>query len=197
MQPFEIVCAPYTLFVAPVGTAPPAIDDEETDFDADWFKLGTSGPQNYDDAGVTVNVNETTDSFTGAASTLAIKAWRTAEEITVGANLADLSIEQFAKILDDAAIVTTAKAHDVAGHKRISLVRGVQVKEFAVLARGLSPYDEALNAQYEFTRAYQSENQAPQYNKAVAMLAAQFSVLDTINGDDPALYDAQTTVAGT
>ena len=49
--PYEVVAQPFTLWVAPVGTAFPDVD---TAPDGSWTKVGTSGDLNYTEDGVTV-----------------------------------------------------------------------------------------------------------------------------------------------
>lgn len=191
----EVVAAPYTAWVAPVGTAAPAVDAAPA---AGWFQLGTNGEDNQSD-GVTVNLGETIQEFKPAGKTLPVKAWRTDEKLTVDFSLADVSVEQFAKIMDDAAITTVAAATGVAGEKSFSLIRGVQVHTYALLVRGLSPYDDGTGvfvAQYEFSRVYQSGSQAPKYaldNPSV--LACEFTILGDIAGNDEAIYRAQDAAA--
>lgn len=196
MEPYEIVAAPYQMWVAPTGTTFPKVDDLESAFGVSWVLLGTSGDRSYTDTGVQLNRQETTQDFTPAGSTLPIKKWTTAEAVTVAVTLADLTVEQFALIIDDAAVTTVAAGVGVAGEKSFSLIHGVQKHEYALLVRGISPYGETFNAQYEFPRVCQDGNQQPTYSKQnPAELLAQFTVMDTIDATDPALYRAQNAAA--
>ena len=52
MTPFEILAGPYTLWLAPVGTAFPIVTVVPP---IAWIKVGTNGDANYDDDGVTVS----------------------------------------------------------------------------------------------------------------------------------------------
>jgi hypothetical protein len=194
MEPYEIVATPLTVYVAPVGTPFPAIDEAEAAFNAGWFKLGTSGAKNYDDAGVTVSHEQTIETFRGAGSTLPRKGWRTEEDIVFGFKLVDVSAAQYAKILNDAAITTTAPSAGVAGQDVFDLVQGVEVGQLAVLARGVSPEDEQFAAQYQAPRCYEgSSARAVQYGKtAPAGLECEFRTLDS---DDPTELVIQTGVA--
>lgn len=176
----EILAAPYTAYVGPVGATFPDVDGAPS---GSWFLLGTSGTLNYDDPGVTVTSNETMNTFTGAGGTAPRKAWRTAEEFIVAFSLVDLSPEQHAKVLDDAAITTTAAGSSQAGEKAFSMKRGIQVHVYALLLRGLSPVDPALVSQYEVATCYQAANFAPAYSKAnPAMLAVEFHALEQTPG---------------
>lgn len=192
----EVIGNPYSIWVAPVGTTPPAIDAAPS---ASWFLLGTNGINNQGSDGVTVNLGETISSFTPAGDTLKVKDWRTDEDLSVAFSLVDLTVEQFAKIMDDAAVTTVAASSGVAGQKSLKLKRGINLKYYALLARGLSPYDDgtgAFNAQYEFTRVCQTGSQAPKYLKGTpAELAVEFSIRGDVAGNDPALYRAQNALA--
>jgi hypothetical protein len=183
--PFEIVCAPYTVYVAPIGSAMPAIDDDEAAILAtpDWNLLGTSGAKNYTDAGVAVTHGQTVSDFTPAGSTTPRKVWRTGETLTVGLTLADVSPEQYALVINNAAISTVAAGVGTAGEKHFQLMRGVQVSTHAILVRGISSVDEALNAQYEIPCAYEAGNPAPTYSKAnPAELAVEWHTLELTPG---------------
>lgn len=190
--PYEIVAAPLTVYVANLGTSFPAIDAAPS---GSWYKLGTAGNKNYDPAGVTVNHPETIQTFTGAGSTAPRKAVRTDEGLTVGFTLVDLTPEQYAKVLDDAAIVSTAQASGIAGNKAFEVMRGVKVKAFALLARGVSSVDDSLNAQFEVTGCYQSGSPGPVFAKgSFAGLALQYDALE-ITAGVLATLRIQTTVA--
>lgn len=192
----EVIGSPYAVWLGPLGTAFPAID---ADPDTPWALLGVNGINNQGTEGVTVSVGSTESDFTPQGGTLAVKGWRTAEKLTLAFSIADLSIETFAAILDDATITTVAAGAGQAGEKSISLVKGIELEYVALLARGISPYDDGsntFNAQYEFTRVGQTATQAPKYVKGTpAELACEFTIYGDVNGNDPAAYRAQTAVA--
>lgn len=178
--PYEIVGAPLTVYLAPTGTAFPAIDAAPL---AAWFKLGTSGNKNYSEDGVTVSHEQSINVFRGAGATGPRKAFRTEEDLIINFSLADVSPEQYAKVINDAAITNTAAGAGVAGNKRFNIWQGLTVKTFALLARGLSSVDDALNAQYEVASCFQNGAPAPVYNKGEpALLECSFQALDA-SGD--------------
>lgn len=191
----EVIGTPYSVYVGPVGTAFPAVDATPP---VGFTLLGTNGINNQGTGGVTISLGRTQAHFTPAGGTLPVKGWTTDEAITVGGSIVDTTVEQFSHILDEATITTVAAGVSIAGEKDMSLIRGVQVHYYAVLVRGLSPYDDGTNtlvAQYEFTRCYQSATQAPKYLKGTpAELAWEFTVAGTVSGTDPAHYRAQTAV---
>lgn len=191
----EVIGTPYDVWLAPVGTAEPAINIAEAAFDPAWLLLGTNGINNQGSAGVTVNLGRTTQDWTPQGGTLPVKSWTTDEKATVDFSLVDMTVEQFAAVMDDAAVTSIAPAsgNGHIGKKSFSLIRGISVHYYAMLVRGLSPYDDGtgLNAQYMFSRVYQSGSQAPKYLKGTpAELAAQFTISGDVSGHDPALYSA-------
>ncbi len=176
MEPYEIVSGPLTLWLAPVGTAFPAIDAAPA---AGWIKVGTDGDKNYSDSGVTVTHSQTVNKVRPAGSVGARKALRADEDLMFALVLWDLTLEQYAAALGDLEIATTAAGVGTAGFKQIGLSRGEEVATHALLARGVSPYDAALAAQFEVPRCYQSGSPSPVFNKGVpAGLALQFDALE-------------------
>jgi hypothetical protein len=187
MQPFEIVCAPYTVWTAPVGTAFPTVDEDPTPptppSTPGWVTWGTSGDKNYTDDGVAISHGETVNTFTPAGGTMPRKAWRTDETLTISFTIADLSPEQYAMALDNAAITTVAATGSVAGTKSFELMRGVEVGMAACLVRGISPVDETLTAQYKIPAVYQSGTPAPTFSKQnPAELAIELTAFELTPG---------------
>ena len=174
MQPFEVVCAPYTLYVAPVGTAMPKIDAVPA---GPWAPLGVSGDLSYSDKGITITNDQTVGSFTPAGGTTVRKQWRQAESSKMSLELADLSPASFAQALDVA--LNTVAANDTdAGYDEFEVYRGVQVVSHAVLARGISPVDESLSAQFQYPCAVQAGNLSIVLSKAgPALLAIEFEAI--------------------
>lgn len=175
MEPFEVVAAPLTVWVGPVGTAFPDVDEAPS---GTWFKLGTSGDKNYGDDGVVVTHQQTITPWTPAGSTMPRKVWRTSEGIMIGFTLVDISAPQYAKILNDGSVTQTAAGAGTPGYDSVPLYQGIEVAAFALVARGLSPADEALAAQYQVPIVYQGAEPAVTYNKGTpAGLAIQFTAL--------------------
>lgn len=163
--PFEIIAKPLTLYLAPVGTAFPNIDAAPA---AAWVKVGTSGDKNYEEDGVTVSHDQSIEGFRPAGGTGLRKVFRTEEDLAIGVTLADLSPDQYAKAINNAAVTTVAAATGVAGQKHFSLQRGLEVALFALLARGKSTVNDAFNAQYEVPIAYEGGSPAPVHSKGAA-----------------------------
>lgn len=191
----EVIGSPYEAWLGAYGTPMPQPDDPESAFNPGWVELGTNGINNQGTEGVTVNLGRTTSDWTPAGGTLPVKSWTTDEKATVALSLVDLTIEQFAAVMDDAAVTTTGPASGHAAKKAFSLIRGINVHYYALLVRGISPYDDGTgkNAQYLFTRVYQSGSQAPKYVKGTpAELACEFTICGDVNAIDPAIYEAET-----
>lgn len=184
--PHEIVAAPLTVYLAPVDTAFPTIDDAPGSFDAAWEVLGTQGARNYDDDGVTVSHSEDVSDFVPVGSTMPTKRFRTSESYQISLNLVDISPTQYAKVMNDASVTQVAGGIGTPGEDFFSLYRGDQVNSFAILARGLSGIDNDLNFQYEFSKAFVSVNGDAQFKKGdpvmlpVEILAVRHSDSDVI-----------------
>jgi hypothetical protein len=174
--PFEIVAAPLTVYLAPVGTAFPDVSDTPS---GTWIKLGTSGDKNYDEDGVTVAHEQNLEVFRPAGGAAPRKVWRTEEDLSIGFTLVDISADQYAKVLNDASVTTVAAAADVAGADTLDLMMGRDVALFAMIARGVSPADDQYAAQYQVPICYQSESPEPAYKKGEpAGLEIKFMALE-------------------
>lgn len=178
--PFEIIAAPFTLYVAPTGTAFPAIDAAPG---VAWTKVGTSGDLNYTEDGVTVQHSQSVELWRALGSTGARKAFRTEEGLTISLTLADLSLEQYQLALNGNAITDTAAALNTAGVRKIGLSRGREVKQYALLVRGgESPYGEDFALQYEVPVAVESgEPEVVARKGEPAALALTFQALEDPN----------------
>lgn len=178
--PHEIVAGPLELWAAPVGTAFPAITATPS---GDWVKVGTSGAKNYDDEGVTATLSQTIEGFTPAGGTHQRKAFRTDDGLAFACNVVDFSPEQFALLHDRATITTVAAGAGVAGTKTIPLGRDIEVELYAILARGMSPVNNALPAQFQASAAYQNGEQELVFQKGEPVgVAVEFVVVEATAG---------------
>lgn len=145
-SPYEIIAAALTVYFAPTGTAFPAVDEEPS---ASWTKVGTSGPLNYSDEGVTVEHSQSIELWRALGDSGARKAFRTEEDQKFRLTLVDLTLEQYKLALNNNTITTTAASSGVPGTKKIGLSRGQTLHTVALLVRGPSPYMEDGVAQWE------------------------------------------------
>lgn len=184
MEPFEIIGAPFTIWMAPVGTAFPLIDGAPA---TPWVLIGTNGIRNQADTGVTVSHTQKIDQARPGGTTGPVKAWRSEEDFMISYSLWDLTLEQYLYALNGIAPTTTAAATGTAGFKKTGLSRGVEITQYALLARGESPYIASANAQYEVPRCYQSASPKTVFAKGKpAALDFEWTALEDLTATDDA-----------
>ncbi len=176
-QPYEIIAAPFTLYLAPVGTAFPAIDAAPA---GDWVKVGTSGALSENEDGVTVTFSETINKVRTAGSTGPVKAFRPEEDLVIGLTLLDITLEQYKLAVNGNAVTTTAAGVGTAGFKSLKLHKGAQVATMALLVRGdASPYGDNYKSQYQVPVCFQSGTPEVVHKKGdPAGLALEFTALE-------------------
>lgn len=152
--PYEVIAAPFTLYVAPTGTAFPDVDSTPG---AEWTKVGTSGPLNYDRAeGVTVEHRQSTSPWRSSGDTGVRKNFRVEEDQIVRLKLVDITLEQYALAMNHNTVTTVPAGAGTPGYRKIGLSRGSNIVTKALLVRGnVSPYGEDWNSQYEIPLAQQ------------------------------------------
>lgn len=176
MSPYEILAGPLTLWLAPVGTAFPLIDAAPS---GTFVKVGTAGDRNYSEEGVTVTHSQTFNKVRPGGATGPVKVFLNEEDLMFRVVLWDVTLEQYKAALNGNTVGTTAAGAGTAGYKKIGLSHGDNTTRYALLARGKSAYDEAMNAQFEVPICYQSGSPAPQFRKATpAGLALEFTALE-------------------
>ena len=155
-EPFEIVAAPFTLYIADVGTAFPEVDEEPG---VSWTKVGSSGDLNYDDAtGVVVEHSQEISEFRALGDAGTRKVFRTGEAQKVRMKLVDVTLEQYRLALNRNTVTATAAGVGTPGTKKLGLSRGFQVDTMALLVRGpVSAYGVG-QCQYEIPVAAQTGN---------------------------------------
>jgi hypothetical protein len=184
MTPFEIIGSPLSLWLAPLGTAFPLIDVAPA---IAWKLIGTNGTANQDDQGVVVSLNQKVEVARPAGRTGPVKAWISEEDCMISIGLWDLSLEQLQYALAGVAPTTVAAGTGTAGYKKTGLTRGVEVTQYALLARGVSPYADNMNAQFEVPRVYQSGSPKPKFGKGKpAGLDLEFTALEDLAAATPA-----------
>lgn len=178
-EPFEILIGPCEIYLAPVGTTFPDVD---TVPGSDWFLLGKNGKRNMADGGVTITHEQTINVHRNAGSTGGVTAVRPEESLKVSFTIEDITLEQYAKALNNKTVEKVAAASGTPGYRKISLHQGPAVAKYAMLCRGMSPYGDGMNAQYQVPFAYQMDNPAPVFNKTdVASLKFTFDALEDPN----------------
>lgn len=174
-NPNEIIAAPFTVWWAAVGTAFPVTDAAPS---GSWTKLGTSGPLNYNEEGVTVEHPQTTVKWRSLGAAAPISVHRTEEDTIIRLTLHDMTLEQYRIALNGNTVTTVAAGSGTAGYKTLALERGLTVTQYALLVRGVSPYGAAFTAQYEVPKVFVSSSQEVTFAKgAPAGLALTFEAL--------------------
>jgi hypothetical protein len=184
MEPFEVIAAPGTVWLAAAGTTCPDIDDESL---AGFVQLGTL--DHYNDDGVVIELEQDIGKFTPSGLTEATKAWRTSEGRKVSFSLADLSPEVKAQAVDGVVDVTVAAA-GIPGKKSVVTRRGTAVATYTLLVRGASAENELMNAQLYEPKVFQSANVSAALKKGSdpAVVAFTFETLYD-DANDPAWED--------
>ncbi len=162
MQPYEIIGQPLSLWLAPVGTAFPAVSAAPS---SPWVLVGTSGDRSQNEEGVVVTHNETLNKVRTGGSTGAVKVFRPDEDLMFRLTLLDVSLEQYKLALNGNTLTTVAAGSGTIGTKSVGLSRGKDVTTYALLARGVSPYGDGFSMQYQVPRCYQAASPAITYRK--------------------------------
>lgn len=149
-NPHEVIAAPYTLWLAAVGTAYPDIGEAPA---AAWTKVGgTEGDKRYGEDGVSVSLPQTIQLWRPAGTTRPVKAFRTEEDVIISVMVHNMTAEQAAYVLNGNAVTDIAAVAGVGGYRRAALDRGLDVTQYAMLIRGPSAYDEALKCDWRVPR---------------------------------------------
>ena len=173
MDPREIIVGPLALYLA---AAIEAMDDVVAAPSGNWALLGTTGTENYAEAGITITHAQTLRFTRAVGATGALKANRQTEDLTIGVTLMDFSIAQFTKILNN----TTKSTDTTPNIDYVGLRRGLDVTVLSLTAWGelLSP-SGAFDMGFYVPRVVQSGDPAPVFSKDTeAMLAVTFSALE-------------------
>ncbi|PTR11760.1 MULTISPECIES: hypothetical protein [unclassified Novosphingobium] len=177
-QPYEIVGQPLSLWLAVVGTAFPIVTAAPA---APWVLVGTSGTRSQDENGVTVTHNQTVNKVRPGGALGPVKAFRSEEDLMFKLTIWDVSLEQVRVALNNNALTTTAAGVGTPGTKKIGLSRGKSVTEYALIARGDSPYGDGMVGQYQVARCYVSNSPAVVYRKGVpAGVEIEFTALEDL-----------------
>lgn len=181
----EIIAGPLTLYLAPVGTAFPAIGTAPT---GDWVKVGTGGARNYDTSGVTVMHNATYTKVRTDGATGPLVAFIDEEDLMFRVRLIDFALEQLRNALEGNAITTVAAGTGTAGTKTVGLSKGPgRAAEYALIAEGPSPYLDGQVARFLVPRCFQSGNLETIFRKSQpAGVSLEFTALENASASNDA-----------
>lgn len=178
--PYEVIAAPYTVWMAPLGTTFP---DVGSDPSASWEKIGISGDKSQTEAGVKVKHDQSLKKIFSSGATGPIKMVRDQEDMEISFEIMDLTLDSYSHALNENAVASTvAVAGTNAAQKAIGLRQGITVAEMALLVRGPSPYGADIAMQYELPRCIQSGKPSPVFAKGKPTgLALAYTVLEDLN----------------
>lgn len=144
----EIVGGPFEVYLAPVGTVAPPIQDPVP---VPWAIFGVGGNRNISEAGIRVTHGITGEAWRALGTTSARKWFPTSEDLGFAFELADMSAEMYAAALGKPAsdVVATPASAGVAPIDTVIIERGFTVNQFAMLVRGdQSPAGAGFNTQW-------------------------------------------------
>jgi hypothetical protein len=175
-SPYEIIVAPFDVWVAPSGSTFPDLAATPT---SPWVKIGSNGSENYDEAGVTVTHSQTVDQIRTLGATGPVKAVRSSEDLIIAFTLFDLLLADYTRVMNNASVSTTAAGSGTAGYKDIDLLRGLDVAVVALVAKAAASPDGATwSMQYQVPKVYASGSPAPVFAKnAAAGLAFEYTAI--------------------
>ena len=158
MSDLNIINGPLSLYFAAVGTSFPLVDDDPP---TGFTLIGTSGAKNYMEDGVSVAMNQSVEAFRGLGTTNPLKVFRTEEDLVVTVQMADLTLAEVRRALNENAVTNTSASSGIPGKDEINLNRNADVNTIALLVRGLgkSPQFDTGNLQFELDKAYEGGSQ--------------------------------------
>ena len=168
-SPFNIIAGPAEVFVAPVGTAFPAINTDPPG--GNWLSLGVT------EGGISVAHRQTVDLLSVDQSTGPRKAIRSEEGLEVSFSLAALTLENYRRALNGATVTTggSPETHS------LKMYQGLDVSQYALLIRGPSPYMSAY-MQYEVPVAVETGDAELTFMRNdKSVLTVQFTALEDPN----------------
>ena len=178
-EPFEQLTGTLTVYIAPVGSTVPDVDNTP---ESPWVELGcTDGEQSLQHAGAL-------EYFRDNCHQGPVKAVRPEEDVIVAFSLVGLTLENYAYILHAVANVATDAVADP-DTKTMPLKRGFVPTEYALLFRGeaLSPYG-VFAGMYVIPRGVFDGEPQPTFAKdGRAALETEFHALeddDQVDSDD-------------
>ena len=170
MDAYVILTGVGKLYIAPVGTAFPALTATPT---GSWRSLGDTQD------GVDVDPSDKIELAHTDQRTGAVKGTRTEETLKIKTKLAEATLENLADALGTTLTDTPAGAGTI-GTREIPLHRGATVKEYAFLFRGSSPYGP-WPAQYQLPRGYVSLDALKHEKGKNAAIPITFEALEDFN----------------
>lgn len=167
--PFEIIAGPGQVWLAPVGEAFPAINAAPA---GNWVDLGET------DGGIEIAFPQEIKELETDQAFFPKKPIRVKQRCTVKFSLAELTLENFARVLNGVTVTDTPAGAGTPGHRSIPLQGSSSVKQYALLIRGPSPYGDWY-LQFELDRVYQQGEPTTRFVKDdKSVLATEWNCLE-------------------
>lgn len=179
--PYEILAAPFTAYLASANTAEPT-DLTST---SGYTLIGTNGNANYDEDGVHLKHADKQSDFRGLGKTGVLKTWRQEEDLSVEFTVYDMTVENYAKALNNLAVTTIGASGGVTAAKSTPMLQGYDVALFALLLRSsYNALGDSFVTQYWIPVVAQAATPEPVFKKGEpAGLKFEFKALqDLTNG---------------
>lgn len=144
-SPFQILAGPARVYLAPTGTAFPAVNAAPG---GSWTDMGMT------EGGVTVRHTQNVEVITTDQYTAGVKGIRTEEGLEVEFSLAEMTLERYRYAMN---MVTVTSAAGPPATKSIQLYRGVDVARHSLLVRGPGSAYGDFGMQYEVPVVIQTE----------------------------------------
>ena len=178
-SPYEIIVAPFDVYVAAVGSSFPDLVDTPS---SPWVKIGSNGSKNYYESGITVSHTQTIAQIRTLGATGPVKAVRSAEDLIISFVLFDMLLADYTRVINNASVSTTSPGSGTAGYKDVDLIRGLDVAQVALLVKAAaSPEGDTWSMQYQVPIVYASGSPAPVFVKgAAAGLAFEYTALEDL-----------------
>jgi hypothetical protein len=171
MNAYELVTGVGELYVAPVGTVFPAVNASPA---SPWRLLGDT------DGGVSFIPDDKVEKIHTDQRTGVVKKTRTEEEPKVKTKFVVHTLENLADFFG-LTLTDTAPGSGTIGTREIQLYRGSEVKEFALLFRGSSPYGD-YPAQYQLKRgSFDDIGDIVYDKKGTALIPVTFGAMEDLN----------------
>lgn len=166
--PYEIITGPASVYIAPVATAFTALNATPS---GAWIALG------YTEGGVKVRHSQTVEQLKVDQYTGPVKAIRSEEGLEIEFSLAQLTIENFARALNNISVTTSGSPTA----KWIPTHKGFDVARWALQVRGFSPYGAGWNLQYEVPVVFQNDEPEVEFvNNNNALLHCTWVALEDL-----------------
>jgi hypothetical protein len=167
-SPYEVLVGVGSLYIAPAGTAAPAVNAAPS---GSWIELGET------DGGVKVIKTQSIEKFTSDQRTGNDKAVRTEEGVSIETNLREITLESLANVING-SVTDTAPGSGTIGIRTLPMRKGATVEEFALLFRGDSPYG-AYPGQYYVPRGFFNDDVELEFQKdGQTLIPVKFEALE-------------------